>query len=49
MSKYEDMRHATNWQNAIPMAKRREYCDFWHKQLELGFWAKLSLWLKGKL
>lgn len=44
MSKYEDMRHATNWQNAIPMAMLR---DTWFK--ELGFWEKLILWIKGKL
>ena len=46
MNRYEDVGTIGNF---IPMAIRRDYEDFWHKQLELGFWAKLGLWLRGKL
>lgn len=50
MSRYEEIRHSTNWGNALPMAIRRKEADFkWYESIKLGFWAKLGLWLRGKL
>jgi len=51
MTQYEDVRNATNWGNAIGMAiLKKNSPDFqWYRDQELGFWAKLGLWLRGKL
>lgn len=44
MNKYQDMKNATNWQNAIPMSMLRNT-----RFKEIGFWGKINLWIRGKL
>ncbi len=45
MFRYKDVDYSSNWLlfEIHKADKRKDGC------LELGFWAKLGLWLKGKL
>lgn len=46
MTKYNDVGTIGNF---IPMAIRRTQPDFdWYRKLEMGFWSKLILWMRGK-
>ncbi len=46
MKKYA---HVGTIGSLLPMAIRRMEPDFdWYRKLEMGFWRRLFLWMKGK-